>query len=245
MRPRIAINCDLQAEAGSGRSPRSFLYLDYLDYIAEAGGLPVVIPPVPGAAELLDGVDGLLLTGGDDYRLGLAEGDAPEPLHFVAIPPRREASDIELLVAARRRRLPTLGICAGFQLQVLLSGGEVYGDLESERGPGDVRHRRDAAQEPLPRHAVEWLDSSERPAVAAGHYEVNSQHHQAVRRLPDDWSPLARAPDGVVEAAVGPGPLELGVQWHPEKSRDEPLSQRMIAALITAARLVLSGGSPR
>ena len=67
---------------------------------------------MPG--EVLDGLDGLVLSGGPDldpalYGAELEEGtDEPTPERQI-----RDAFELSLLREARRRQMPVLGICRG------------------------------------------------------------------------------------------------------------------------------------
>ena len=48
---------------------------------------------------------------------------------------------------------------------------------------------------------------------------VNSYHHQGIRLLSDELKPMAKSPDGLVEAVYSPKHKFLwAVQWHPEFS---------------------------
>ncbi|MFQ5655415.1 MAG: gamma-glutamyl-gamma-aminobutyrate hydrolase family protein [Planctomycetota bacterium] len=241
MRPRIALNCDIRscesdeterAKGGAGGKLRSGLYLDYIDFVVAAGGTPLLLPPASCALPLLDDVDGLILTGGADYRLGNDGGEAPP--RFVPVDERREAFDIELAREALRRDLPLLGICGGFQLMVLVEGGGLHGDLETEIG-GAVPHRKEDEDDPIARHGIEWTEVFAPLGVDRGRLDVNSQHHQGVRELPPAWSALAHTDDGLLEAAAGPGRFQLAVQWHPERDRGTLLTRRLGEALVGAA----------
>ena len=135
-RPRIAIPPGL--DEGPLRRGRETAYLDaaYPDAIAAAGGVPILTPIAAGADCALDGVDGLLLPGGDDFP---PPHRYPEGVSFNPAPERRRAFDGELLALALRRRLPVLGICYGMQLISLRAAGNLFYDLASDR-PGDVVH---------------------------------------------------------------------------------------------------------
>lgn len=228
-RPRIALNCDVTEET----RVRARVTLTYVDYLAAAGALPLVLPPVPAAIELLEEVDAVVFIGGDDYRTGVGSETPPA---FSAVHPRREQGDFALAGAALSRALPVLGICGGFQLLALASGGRLHGDLPTDLPASNVRHRRSTPDEPAPAHEIRWETACARTGVAPGAYWVNSHHHQAVRDLPASWQVLARAPDGVIEAACGPSPFCVGVQWHPELEPDAPLSQALVQGLLAAAR---------
>jgi Peptidase C26 len=50
-----------------GERDRGFVYTTYIESLNRAGAVPVLIPPQPeNAADVLDGLDGILLAGGDD-----------------------------------------------------------------------------------------------------------------------------------------------------------------------------------
>ena len=61
--PIIGITCDYDIDKQTSQ-----LHRGYYDAIVEAGGLPVLIPNIPDkkALELLESLDGLLLSGGND-----------------------------------------------------------------------------------------------------------------------------------------------------------------------------------
>jgi putative glutamine amidotransferase len=78
-RPLIAINGLLS----TGSTKKLELATRYADAVLKHGGIPVAIPPVGGpsdVARLLERVDGVLLSGGDDFdtvRLGLGPVHPP------------------------------------------------------------------------------------------------------------------------------------------------------------------------
>lgn len=227
MKPRIAVNCDIE---GYPRK-KATVPVDYLDAVQRAGGIPVMVPPVEGGVSLLGEVQGMLLIGGNDYRLA---NEAGIPNDFQAVDERREAMDIALAEHCLAADLPVLGICCGFQLLVLVAGGTLYGDLPSD-APGPVLHKR-KGDGSLARHPVSWLEEVPRLPIACGRHAVNSHHHQGIRDLAPEWRALAHSDDGLVEAASGPGRYQLGVQWHPEKDADAQLSRILMESFVEAAR---------
>ncbi|MFN0057460.1 MAG: gamma-glutamyl-gamma-aminobutyrate hydrolase family protein [Planctomycetota bacterium] len=233
---RIGINCSVDL---TGRAAAK-IYLEYVDFVADAGGVPVLLPPVASALQLASECDGFLLIGGDDYRLSCGP---TEPPGFLAMAPRREEFDLELGRRVLTARKPTLGVCAGFQLLALLEGGELYGDLATEL-PSDILHRvesngTDGASAPPLMHGLHWHACAASPEVATGRYLVNSCHHQGIKRLPASWRSFATTDDELIEGAVGPGPFLVGVQWHPEREPTSVLSVALMKSLLAAARQAL------
>jgi putative glutamine amidotransferase len=118
-------------------------------------------------------------------------------------------------------------------------GGSLLQDIESMM-PAALTHMFD--QETTPRekttHTVRVDEDSLLGGLIHSHTaQVNSWHHQAVKRLAADLRVVATAPDGIVEAIELPGHrFALGVQWHPEWLYDrQPEMARLFTGLIAAA----------
>jgi len=234
--PRIAVSGVLRTWDGAERTG---VNAAYVRSVLAAGGVPVILAPVLGpswAARALDGIDGLLLTGGEDIHPEWYGATASPRLY----PPSRERDLFELaaFAAARQRELPVLGICRGIQLINVALGGTLFQDLPSER-PGPVSHDPGGARDARS-HAVELLAGS-RAARALGGADltVNSFHHQAVDRLANGLVASGWSPDGLIEAVESPAeaPFLLAVQWHPEEMlADVRAPERgLFRALVEAA----------
>jgi putative glutamine amidotransferase len=232
MRPLIGIPPCLD-EAGRWRASREYHYADaaYARAIAEAGGLPVLLPLQPDASALAARLDGLLLPGGDDFLPDAARAGAyPAEVRFEPTPERQLAFDRALLAAALERDRPVLAICYGMQLLALHGGGRLHFDLPTdlpEAGP----HR---LAEPDGRHALRVEAGSRLAALlGAGATTVNSRHHQAVADA-GKARIAARADDGVIEAIELPDHrFAVGVQWHPE-SMDAAHRERLFGPFVRA-----------
>ncbi len=194
---------------------------DYRQSILHAGGDVRILDPSMPIEQALAGIDGLMLTGGDD----VAPSRYHEAAHATVVlaEPGRDEFEIAIIQAARAKRLPILAICRGIQVLNVACGGRLVQDIPSQL-PGAGAHSL-----PVPQHqpyelAHEvWIDKDSllsklmRERLVDESCEVNSRHHQAVKDVAPGFKVSATAPDGVIEAIEDPAlPFCLGVQWHPE-----------------------------
>ena len=191
----------------------------YCDQIVHAGGVPVVLPPVNDAEVLinmLEGIDGLVLTGGADYN-PLWYGEQPEKeLH--TINSTRDLPELLLTRLAFNRQIPILGICRGVQTMAIALGGNLVQDLKTP-----LKHSQDAPRSEAT-HSVTITEGSTLYGLYGQGTFVNSFHHQAVKDCGSHLHVVATAPDGVIEAVESTEQKALmGVQWHPEWMGDEGL----------------------
>jgi putative glutamine amidotransferase len=234
-RPLIGINTDYCASA-KGRTPYCHIQSGYFDCLMAANALPVFIPPLIKEADLaplLDKVDGLMLTGGDDLdprKMGLS----PHP-SVTLMPERREMADRLLCKMAQQRRIPTLGIGVGMQELNVVAGGGLFVHLPEDmpkciphRDPHGGAHRHTVVMQPGTR-----LEEIYGP----GEIRVNSYHHQGVRKLAPIFRVAALAPDGLIEGFEGKERSwwVTGVQWHPENEGHISLDMQLIEAFVAAA----------
>jgi|WetSurMetagenome_2_1015567.scaffolds.fasta_scaffold03373_4 putative glutamine amidotransferase len=228
---RIGITADWREEAGHRRM---VLNAEYAEWIQDAGMLPVVLPSLPGSEDrALEGVSGVLLTGGGDIRPHMYGAD-PEPLPEESFSHGdRSAFEFALVWRSLRIGMPLLGICLGCQTLNAAAGGDLIRHLEDPL----FRHRRKGPGEAAPKHRLHVAPGT----LAAELYpsadtRVLSSHHQAVARMAPGWKATAWGPDGVVEAIENPSfPHALGVQWHPERTPHSLLSKRLTAWLKAQA----------
>ena len=225
---------------------RARLNAAYGDALATAGLLPLVAPPMRDpalAGELLDRVDGLVLSGGEDVDPGLygaRRHPATEPPHAA-----RDAWELALIEAARERATPVLAICRGMQILNVALGGTLVQDLQTER-PGPIPHVQSAARSQRV-HAAAITDGSRlAAALGATVVTVNSSHHQAVDRIASTLRVAARSEDGIIEGIESVGDWwVVGAQWHPEELVDtpEPWDRNLFSAF--AAEVHRTIGAPR
>lgn len=212
-------------------------YVAMIQAVAEAGGLPVLVP-ISIDDEALRGIyerlDAVLLPGGGDMRPNIYGAEA-HPLTD-NIDDARDHVEVNLTRWAVDDDLPVLGICRGHQVVNVALGGTLIQDVPSEIG-SDISHNVTVPRDSRP-HEVN-IDPSSRLASILGTttIAVNSLHHQSVGVAAPDTCVTAYSPDGVVEALEMPQKkFVLSVQWHPEDLyRDDPAMKRLFKAFVEAA----------
>lgn len=200
----------------------------YIDLTVRAGGIPVLLPPTgKPRPELIERLDGLVLTGGADLdpaRYGAAA-------HPATGKPRtdRDESEFGLFELARAAHLPVLAICRGLQLVNVALGGTLHQHLPDVLG--HTEHNREPGTFTIT--TVSTTPGSQVAAIVGPELKAHCHHHQAIDTLAPALTATAHAPDGTIEAAeTRDGPFLLGVQWHPEENATDA---RLMRALVEQA----------
>ena len=233
-RPVIGLTLDSEAPGGYAKLPWYALRENYCAAVMRAGGLPVLLPHEPAAAgAYLDGLDGLVVTGGA-FDVDPAIFGAEARHATVTTKDRRTAFEIAVTRGAVGRDLPVLGICGGQQLLNVVLGGTLIQHIPDEVD-GALAHEQPNPRDE-PGHGVAVTPGTLLHRVCGSErLEVNSAHHQAAKEVGPGVTVNARAPDGVIEGIErADRRFCLGVQWHPEyavSSADEAI----FAAFIEAA----------
>jgi putative glutamine amidotransferase len=195
---------------------------DYRQAVLHVGGEVHLVDHSMAVHEVIDAIDGLLLTGGEDIAPS-RYGEAAHP-SVVDVDAARDEFEIALVGEARRRNLPIFAICRGIQVLNVACGGTLVQDIASEV-PGALEHRWTVPpHKPYDLAHEVWVDKDTLLARLLRERlsdtdacEANSRHHQAVKRVAAGFRVSATAPDGVIEAIEDPAArFCLGVQWHPE-----------------------------
>lgn len=215
-------------------------FTDFAECVARAGGIPVDLPFVSSGAGVVDRLDGLIVTGGQDVHPSRWGGKATvDP----DLDPRwdhdahdvdRDAYEADLIEAALVAGIPVLGVCRGHQLLNVVLGGTLIEHLE----PGPIVHStgHSAPSAGDPEHVVEFVEGSWAHAVYGPNRVVNSWHHQAVDRPGRGITVTGRTPDGVVECIALEDRPVVGVQWHPEwATRPDPVFDWLVESSATSA----------
>ena len=210
----------------------------YYQKVVEAGGVPVIVPPVTDPHVIintLDRIDALILSGGGDYN-PLWAGEEPSPL-LHGINAERDQAELMITRLAYNRQIPMLGICRGIQTLAMALGGKVFQDI-SDRAT--KKHSQDADRsEPthtvtIEKDSILYRIYSEAQQCSMFNHQssifVNSFHHQAVSDTGAKFRVTARSTDGIIEAMESTEykPV-MGVQWHPEcLENGNPLFQWLV-----------------
>jgi putative glutamine amidotransferase len=230
-RPVIGISSySQQARWSSWDLPAVLLPRRYTDMVASAGGLPVLLPPLPGISEVLPRLDGLVLSGGGDLDpacYGAAREPATGPANA-----ERDSAELALCTAALASGLPLLGICRGLQVINVALGGTLH-----QHVPDLVGHEGHSPQDDAYGSHEVTVAPGSRLAGVLGRIDlaVPTHHHQAIDKPGADLVPTAWTSDGLIEAvefgsADASAPVMLAVQWHPEAGDDLSLFRWLVAA---------------
>jgi gamma-glutamyl-gamma-aminobutyrate hydrolase PuuD len=224
-RPLIGITTYVEpASWGAWTLESALVPYDYVRAVEHAGGRAVLVPPSEdGVEEILDAVDGLIFSGGNDMEPGHYGAEAAHPT-TLGTNPARDRGELALLTAALERDLPVLAVCRGFEVLNVARGGDLVQHLPDV--VGHEEHRAIVGE--FSEHAVR-VDPSSRIGAVEG--VVKSHHHQGVGRIGEGLREVAWAEDGTVEGLEDPSRRFLvGVWWHPEAGEDLRLFEQLVEA---------------
>lgn len=199
------------------QTKRMLVNHDYINAVLDAGGTPMVIPPIQNESQLCEALDrcaGLLLTGGDDVCPTLY-GEEILPC-CGELTHERDFAEPILIRHALKNGLPILGVCRGMQIVNVTLGGSLYQDIARQFGDQLPHPRNDIPAGDA--HAMQIVSGTLlHQVIGKDECMVNSRHHQAVKALAPGMRISAKAPDGLIEGMeAADGRRILCVQWHPE-----------------------------
>ena len=172
----------------------------YLQFVTDNFGEAKLISAIdPLFEEELNNVDGLILPGGSDIDFSRyakwPHWQSGKPNPFL------ELFDTQILPKIVGK-LPIIGICRGMQTLNVIFGGDLIPHLRY--------HPYSSYEDDLCHKVI----------ITGKKYDVNSFHHQAVKNVATNFTPLALAEDGVVESFEDKSAKIFAVQWHPERFND-------------------------
>ena len=196
----------------------------YVQAVQQAGGRAFLVPPAEDAVEeTLDGLDGLVFSGGSDLDPELYGQEAHE--ETLGIVRDRDEAELALLEGALERDMPVLAICRGSQVLNVARGGDLLQHLPDV--VGDEKHKHTPGV--FADHDVDLIAGTRVQSLLGDRAPVKSHHHQGFGRLGEGLRESARADDGTVEAVEDPSQrFALGVLWHPEAGEDLALFEGLV-----------------
>jgi gamma-glutamyl-gamma-aminobutyrate hydrolase PuuD len=228
----------------SRRTTRKDKLIDYvgefhLELLIHFGTLPVIVPVVSGTLaclpQYMEQMNGLLLVEGDDVEPKRFAARKANFKYLEKTHPLKDEIEIRLLQHALGLKLPVMGICRGSQLLNVVSGGTLYGDVQKEKGTR--RAHIDYDNYDTYRHPAEIV-----PGTPLARWyrrktlQVNSYHHQGIRKLAPRFRPMAHADDGLIEAYYDPeAAFTVGLQFHPERMLKEYAGNLQVWKAFAAA----------
>jgi len=229
-KPLIGITTDVKSDLAQDES--FVMETTYARAIANAGGIPLLLPSLPADKSLLEDtverIDGLLLPGGRDMDPKFYDEEPHPKLRLMSI--QRTESEMILLERATKQNIPVLGICGGMQLINVFFKGSLYQDIHSLI-PNALAHEKGSVHEIYVEEGTLLGEITKKKSFTAKSY-----HHQSVKALGNGLRVSANSSDGVIEAVEGiDSHFILGIQWHPEREESE-ISSRIFQAFLYRCR---------
>lgn len=198
----------------------------FIDIVAQNGFLPIIFAPVSLKVmpEPRTDFDALILTDGDDIT-PIFYNEEPLP-ELKNTDPHRDQFELNLIKATHEAGLPILGIGRGMQMLNVAFGGSLFQDIYGQNSGAGIQHyqKNDLI---LPTHHVNVTSESKLAQLVGQHPYVNSLHHQAIKKVADEFNIIATAPDGIIEAISSSDNRMSGVQWRPDKLTNDPNQEKI------------------
>jgi putative glutamine amidotransferase len=205
---------------------------EYVFALEKAHAETVLILPNSDLTQIIPTLQGILIPGGVDVDPSLYG----ESLSFSEdCDSVTDVLDIKLIKAACEAKLEIFGICRGLQILNVALGGNLIQDIAHEI-PSVINHSYSMIHTlPLQGHLVRVLPQTKLAKLLPESIEVNTYHHQAIKKLAEGLSVSALADDGIIEAVEGN--KILAVQWHPERMTSDPLFQNLFDEFVKRCSL--------
>ncbi|MFH2012048.1 MAG: gamma-glutamyl-gamma-aminobutyrate hydrolase family protein [Pseudomonadota bacterium] len=216
--PLIGITSDYHKGGNISKEPAYFIAENYISAVREAGGIPVVLTYCSDrklVKSIADRIDGLLITGGNfDINPELYGESLVDKIG--ELNNERTAFEMEIAGVALKIDMSVLGICGGEQLLNVAAGGTLYQDIGAQvKGASD--HKQKMPKSEMHHSVIVEPATKLHSILGCETIDVNSTHHQSVKKIGKGFIINAKSPDGIVEGIESENHrFILGVQWHPE-----------------------------
>ncbi|MBR5298044.1 MAG: gamma-glutamyl-gamma-aminobutyrate hydrolase family protein [Parabacteroides sp.] len=213
----------------------------YVQAVLKAGGVPVLIPvitDIEALTSIIEGIDGLIMSGGGDINpLYLQEEPIPS---LQDVDTYRDEYDLILIRLAANRQVPMMGICRGHQMINVAFGGSIYQDIHTQHTNTPIKHSQTLPREQAS-HSIAVSQPSKLSTLLNDEKTifVNSFHHQAIQEPASEFISTAIAVDGINEAMEHIEKEIFSVQWHPEAmaANDDEQMLKLFKYHIEMARI--------
>lgn len=197
---------------------RDVLSRDWYLFFAKCGIRPLLVPNIGKSVKkfLLDkGIDGIILTGGNNISPVLCPHDGGEPIGDTS--EIRDETEAALLELAVENEIPLIGVCRGIQVINAYFGGGIIFNF-TKKGEGRLAHAGTT-------HDVLLTDERMKCIAGTDRICVNSYHNHAFTEKEKGKGLVAAAvaADGSVEAVIHESLPIAGIMWHPE--RPDPVAE--------------------
>ncbi len=224
-RPRIAIVARFAESTSATRFEAVVTARRLAEGVWAAGGEPLTFLPVANSdwAARLAGIDGVIMPGGADID-PTNYGQDPISDQLYGVDSLQDSVDISLVRHVIDNGIPLLAICRGMQITNVALGGTLVQHMDHPH----LHHVSTMTVDP----------SATELGLTNPQLEVSCYHHQAIDRLADGLTAIARADEGHIEAVRIDSPgWAFGVQWHPEDNYDtEPGQLEIFQRFVLAAK---------
>ena len=219
-----------------------YVFPNFIHCVSACGGIPIQLNNLEGTVsaadveEILNHVDGVIFSGGPDIHPGLYGEELMDCCGALA--PERDALEIPLMQKAIEMNKPVLGVCRGFQVLNVATGGTLYQDINTQlKSSVKIEHSRSSVEDrDREVHKVNVIRDTPLHTFSEGLLQigVNTLHHQGVKKLGEPLRSMAVADDGIIEAVYHPDKkFVMGFQWHPEiLGLSNSISSRIFEAFI-------------
>ena len=215
-----------------GIIPCAVLSAEFIKLCNKFEAHAVIFPPQYNKPNFsLDGIDGLIVTGGGDIDPSHYNEHPSDKLERVSMD--RDLTELNLLKKAEEKNIKTLAICRGHQLLNIHMGGSLHQDIP-DAGFKDIDHAKPYKNATKHIHEIE-IDKNTKlnQILKVQTLKVNSIHHQAINKLGDNLEVSARSSDGIIEGIETTNNWDaIGVQWHPEYISEDKASNDLFDWLI-------------
>lgn len=235
MKPIIGVTLAMGVE-----ERQYFINSDNPKAIIKTGGVPILLPydrGEMGIVQIAGMLDGLVLTGGDDID-PILFGEEPHR-KLGPVVPARDHFEIKLTKQMLRLNKPILALCRGAQILNIAAGGDMYQDMYDQIDRQLLQHSQKASRTYSTHYVDVVHDTLLHEITQQDVIRVNSDHHQANRKIANGFLICGKSSDGIIEAIESKQHrFVLGVQWHPENMAvvDDDMSLKVYEAFINACQ---------